>query len=187
MGDAGKTQVHHILPVATVSEYWRPYMTDKAKFDIIKDRYEAAGYCINAKENLLRMPTLPTFVKIVRDGSSPPSPDWPAHLLDHHHYSKELYDELMKVWNGIAAPPPGQPCTTPDKLKTLLEGKAGTFRSRLTTRANRTPNVSTVLGMFQKRQTRPTVWWPCFSMAPDGLETKLYTFISNKNPRKPRR
>jgi hypothetical protein len=170
-----ETQVHHVLPVAYLRRYWKHFAGDTQKFDWVKGRYEDAEYCVHAVKNLRRMPTLETYQIVIRNGKPSLSEDLPAHLLDHHKYNDEVYDALVPVWNNMAKPRSGKKCARKKQVRKWFQSTINDFTSELKRRGERSITVRKVVAKFQSKQQPPkNDWWTPFSMANDGMETKLY-------------
>jgi hypothetical protein len=161
------------------------YKPCRQEFDKI---YRAQDYCANNKDNLMWLPTKPTYLKHKKA-----SPVWdldlPCHTINHPPYNEEVLVELRgRVWDLIKEAVDDKKCLDPpDVVVQQLLGLESHFQGLVTQRGKRPPPSGGTRFAVDNIKKHPQ-WWHAFSMAdaPDATPAVKF-FYETEVPRAMRR
>jgi hypothetical protein len=155
-------QVHHIIPVASVSDATiRQQVGDKASF--IRKCLRVTEWDINRQPNCVGLPLKRAYPKADTTLADWATLDkWPCHIVDHPPYTDDVSDDLGKhVWDQAIEN--SNDCKLdPKTLKAELEARRKFWRREVRRRGSRKKGTR---HCWDNRTSLPTTWYIPFSMA----------------------
>jgi|SRR5271165_2487316 len=184
MGVAKKFEAHHLLCVASVTEFI-------GKKPAIKKIVEQTDWCINDTTNMFAMPlwghTIKHYCNLAEDGElldkvkAPHFKNIPQHDYDHNStggYTSEVNKAMKNLARTVEEQATDKHEADAKKLKKKLDGLSNDFRSELQRRGSSRCNGTHKA--WQKGSKYPeSDWYLPFSMATDAIAEKRTFPASN--------